>query len=272
MSVRFFDVVALRVPIAYDAHGDHDRNGMIFALAENEAALRAIDAGWPDPFPNPVDHPELMPKPDPLVRPLVLRAHVGDRVIVNLRNELDRPVGIQPQGVGYDVHVADGGAVGRNPDSAVPAGGQRDHVWDCATEGVFLFHDLADLRGGERGSNAHGLFGALVVEPAGAQWTDPRTGGAIADGLYADVHVPGEPSFREYVVFMQDETPNDNPVGPPHPTYECDLPRPHGHSVSPRRGAGGLRLPVRRVALGRYRGGVGPEPRAVTGSVEAVLS
>jgi hypothetical protein len=231
MSVRFFDVVALRVPIAFDAHGDHDRDGMIFALAGNEAALREIKAGWPEPFPDPVEHPESMPSPDPLVRPLVLRAHVGDRVIVLFRNELDRPAGIHSQGVGYDVETMDGGRVGRNPDSSARPGGRRSYVWECTQEGVFFFHDLADVRGGEDGSNAHGLFGALVVEPAGAQWTDPVTGEPVVDGLYADVHVPGEPSFREYVVFMQDETPNDNPVEPPHPTYECDLPRPHGHSV-----------------------------------------
>ncbi|HWM01373.1 MAG TPA: multicopper oxidase domain-containing protein, partial [Actinophytocola sp.] len=256
MSVRSFDVVALQVPIAYNAHGDHDRNGNVFALAENEAALRAIGASWPDPFPHPIEHPELMPEPDPLVRPLVLRAHVGDRVVVHFRNELPRPAGIHPQGVGYDVRVADGGQVGRNPDSAVGPGQRGDYVWECVNEGVFFFGDLADLRGSEQGAHAHGLFGALVVEPAGSRWTDPVTGAEIVDGLYADVHVPGEPSFREYVVFMQDETPNDNLVKPPHPTYECDLPRPHGHSV-PR---GEKRLPpviLREDGDGGHGGGHG---------------
>lgn len=36
---RVYDVVAMHVPIVYDVHGDHDRNGMIFTLAEHEAAL-----------------------------------------------------------------------------------------------------------------------------------------------------------------------------------------------------------------------------------------
>ena len=51
---RVYDVVALRVPIVYDAYGDHDRNGMIYTLAEHEAELRALWAGFPEPFPDPV--------------------------------------------------------------------------------------------------------------------------------------------------------------------------------------------------------------------------
>ncbi|MFC4856469.1 multicopper oxidase domain-containing protein [Actinophytocola glycyrrhizae] len=223
----------MRVPIAYDNYGDHDRNGTVYTLAEHEDTLDRIRATWPSPFPDPVEQPGLLPRTHPLVRPLVLRAHVGDRVVVRFRNELDRRAGIHPQGAGYDVHTADGGMVGKNPDSsAAPNGGRRRYVWECGDEGVFLLSDIADLRGGEQGSNAHGLFGALVVEPPGSTWTDQETGEPVTDGLYADIHVPGEPSFREYVVFMQDETPNDNPVQPPHPAYECELPRPHGHSVA----------------------------------------
>ncbi len=236
---RTYDVVALQVPIAYDTYGDHDRNGMIFTLAEHEQELTVIRDGWPDPFPDPREHPDAVPAPHPLVRPLVLRARVGERVVVRFRNELPQRAGIHPQGVGYDVATADGGAVGRNPDSsAAPNGGRRRYVWNCEHEGVFFFGDLADLRGGEDGSQAHGLFGALVVEPAGATWTDPVTGDPLSDGLYADVHVPGEPSFREYALFMHDETDNHNPSPMPFPVYECDRPRPHTHAVA----AGGERL------------------------------
>ncbi|MFI0353434.1 multicopper oxidase domain-containing protein [Actinomadura sp. 9N407] len=235
---RVYDVVALHVPIVYDAHGDHDRNGMVYTLAEHEAALDEVRKGFPAPFPNPLTEPERLPDPHPLVRPLVLRARAGERVIVRFRNKLRQRAGIHAQGVGYEVRTADGGAVGRNPDSAVEPGGAITYEWDAAEEGVFFLGDLADLRGGQDGSQAHGLFGALVVEPEGATWTDPVTGGPLLDGLYADVHVPGEPSFREYALFMQDETPNDNPVLPPHPLYECDRPQPHTHAPA----AGGERL------------------------------
>ncbi|MFI0372180.1 multicopper oxidase domain-containing protein [Actinomadura sp. 1N219] len=235
---RVYDVVALHVPIVFDAHGDHDRNGMIFTLADHETELKEVRESFPTPFPDPLEHPELLPDPHPLVRPLVLRARVGERVVVRFRNELRQRAGIHAKGVGHRVVTADGGAVGRNPDSAVAPGGSIVYEWDAADEGVFFLGDLADLRGGEDGSQAHGLFGALIVEPEGATWTDPVTGGPLLDGLYADVHVPGQESFREYALFMQDESPNDNPVLPPHPLYECERPRPHTHAPA----AGGERL------------------------------
>ncbi|MFM7641573.1 MAG: multicopper oxidase domain-containing protein [Cyanobium sp.] len=99
-----------------------------------------------------------------------------------------------------------------------------------------------DFRGTEAGTNAHGLFGALVVEPAGSRWSDPETGDdlihpfskeILGTGLYVDVHQrhsadlewgakapfpdPFNPdsltreypdpraSFREYVIFIHDE-------------------------------------------------------------------
>ena len=67
--------------------------------------------------------------------------------------------------------------------------------WHCEHEGVFPFHDGGNYSGGEDGTNVHGLFGALIVEPEGTKWRDPVTGrvshepGDIhqLDGLYLDV-------------------------------------------------------------------------------------
>ncbi len=223
---RTYDVVALTVPIAYNVHGDHDRRGTVFALARHAEHLRAVARDWPHPYPGPDADPDELPQPDPLVRPLVLRACVGEQVVLEFRNELGHRAGIHPQGVRYDVERADGGVVGCNPDSAAEPGGRRRYVWDCEQEGVFFFGDVADLRGSAQGSQAHGLFGALVVEPAGAVWTDPETGEPLADGLYADVHVPDEPGFREYVTFLQDGVPDDGGSGPDVAlaSYRCEPP------------------------------------------------
>ncbi len=58
----------------------------------------------------------------------------------------------------------------------------------------------------------HGLVGALIVEPPGATYHDPTSGGELSSGALADIHVPaGTPasadvsgSFRELVSFIMD--------------------------------------------------------------------
>ena len=110
-STVHYDVVALPITIYYNREGDHDHNGMMFALCDNLAILRYIRAlarvGQPgqstgtrnDTLENlyteackrackikvdlPVT-PQQAKHPHPLVRPLVLRARRGDRVTVTL--------------------------------------------------------------------------------------------------------------------------------------------------------------------------------------------
>ncbi len=178
-------------------------------------------------------------KPLPLARPLVLRARLGDVVTVTLENQLGRRgdssllgprhVGLHLQGEGLagpdgegrgaGVRFGDGASVGRNPDTTVPPRQRRTFVWECPHEGTWLFNDLADIRGSERGSNAHGLFGALVVEPAGSTWRDPETGEVLtgtpfADGLDVDILMdderPGTPEHADFVDFHLDNVPRSH--------------------------------------------------------------
>ena len=72
-------------------------------------------------------------------------------------------------------------------------------------KGVYLFHGMADARSSEKGTNVHGLFGAVIVEPSEARWLDPETGEELESGLFADIYTPGQPAFREYAVFFHDE-------------------------------------------------------------------
>jgi hypothetical protein len=223
--IRTYDVVALQVPIAYNEFGDHDQNGALYVLAHDAAELREVRVGWPDPFPSYLEHPELVPRPHPLARPLVLRVRRGERLRVRLRNELARPAGMTVQGVRYDARSMDGLAAGANPDSSVPPGESRVYEWVCEHEGVFHFGDMSDARG--EGTQSHGMVGALVVEAPGSTWTDPETGSPLASGLYADVH-SAQLSFREYVIFMMEYPSNDNPVTPNMPghSHESGMPAP----------------------------------------------
>ncbi|MEV7624915.1 multicopper oxidase domain-containing protein [Actinoplanes sp. NPDC089786] len=165
-------------------------------------------------------------RPLPLARPLVLRASLGQSVEVRFENQIrDRQVGLHVQGdVLNDIQIDDGAEVGRNISSLVPFQGRHTYHWTATHEGAYVINDLGDVRGDERGTNSHGLFGAFLVEPAGATWRDPETGEnltgtAFADGAYVDIIVPDDRpdvpfvdfhsgtahSHREFTVFMHDE-------------------------------------------------------------------
>ena len=189
-------------------------------------------------------------KPMDLIRPLVLRARAGDTVEVTLHNRLsNRDVGLHVQGSGQaggpgpggpigpvidGVQGGDGSHIGANPASLAGPGGTWHYRWRADQEGVWPINDLADVRGTEAGTNIHGLFGALIVEPPRTWWRDPETGEPLintrwADGLYVDIvpfdedtgaeghhdfvdfHLPGPGgavvprSHREYAIFIHDE-------------------------------------------------------------------
>lgn len=190
LPIKFFNISAISVPIVYNNFGDHDPEGMMYVLSENEQKVRDEVAE------NPL-------KPVDIVQPLVIRANVGDLIIVKFENKLRRRASIHIQDVEYDVLTSDGAAVGFNPDTTTD--NKKIYIWFANKEGIFLFHDMADPRSGEDATNGHGLFGALIVEPKGATWTDPITGDTIKSGLYADIHLKGKPDFREYVTIFHDE-------------------------------------------------------------------
>ncbi|MCL6581747.1 MAG: multicopper oxidase domain-containing protein, partial [Firmicutes bacterium] len=190
--LRRYRVVAMSVRIVYNRFGDHDPNGRMFVLKESAPEVKRLVGE--NPF-TPVD----------LVRPLVLRANQGDIIEVELENELDFNVGFNVKGLPYDPKTSEGAFVGNNPDSTVPPGGRRTYTILAAEQGVFHFSDMGNPLASEEGSNLHGLFGAIVVEPPGSTWTDPETGLPIDSGCVADIHHPFLPDVREYVTIFHDE-------------------------------------------------------------------
>jgi hypothetical protein len=112
-GTRRYNVVAVQVPIVFNFDGDHDHNGMIYALAQHKDALDDIRENF--------EHH--MKTPDPLVRPLVLRARRYETVEVYFTNHIEgRSVGIHLVADGYDVQTSDGAAVGANPSSLAAPG------------------------------------------------------------------------------------------------------------------------------------------------------
>ena len=140
--IRTYDIEAISLPIVYNKYGDHDPNGRMYVLAQDSQRIqqRARENFALSP-----------PQPYKEVQPLVIRANVGDKIEINFYNKLNRRASIHVQGLRYNVLTSDGANVGLNPDTTTSNFIQ--YTWYAEKEGVFLFSDLADSRGGEDGTN-----------------------------------------------------------------------------------------------------------------------
>ncbi|RFU64607.1 copper oxidase [Bacillus sp. V59.32b] len=194
---RRYHIVAIPIRIVLNNFGDHNPNGQIYVLKENEDKVKELVRK--NPF-TPVD----------LVEPLSIRANEGDIVEILFENKLSHLAGIHFQEADYDVLTSDGANVGFNPSSLVDCGEQILYRINATREGIYFFSDLGNPASSEEGSQLNGLCGALFVEVRGSWWTDPVTGGPINSGAIADVHHPFLPSFREYGFFFTDELEVDD--------------------------------------------------------------
>lgn len=201
-KVRCYDIEAIEIPIVYNKYGDHDPNGLLYVLKKD--AQRIKEKAWEN-------FNKEIPQPYEEVQPLVIRANLGDKVIINFSHSLGRSLSIHVQGMGYDVQTSDGADAGYNADSTTKCG--ITYTWYAQREGVYVFHDMGDTRSSEDGTNIHGLFGAVIVEAPESKWLHPETGEAIESGLFADIYDPVNPSFREYAVFFHDELEMKNKDG-----------------------------------------------------------
>ena len=164
------------------------------------------------------------------VEPLVIRANAGDCIEVRLTNLLpeylkESPFQMETKTdiVGYHIHlvkfdtiVADGAA---NVWNNI-AGARK---YETLIERFFLntelrtvfFHDHLFANSHQQ----HGVFGALLVEEAGATFHDIRTGKEINYGTKAVIKRIDGTSFREFALFVHDFAllfdGEGNPLNPP---------------------------------------------------------
>ncbi|TCN27819.1 multicopper oxidase domain-containing protein [Mesobacillus foraminis] len=190
--IRRFHVVAIPIRIVVNNFGDHNPDGRMYVLKENEEKVRKLVRE--NPF-TPVE----------LVQPLTIRANEGDVVEILFENQLPFATGMHFQESDYDPRTSDGSNAGFNPSSLAECGETVLYTIHATTEGIHFFTDMGNVSSTEEGSSIQGLFGALIVERRGSWWTDPVTGGPIESGAFADIHNPFLPSFREYAWFFNDE-------------------------------------------------------------------
>ncbi|RDV16874.1 hypothetical protein DXT99_01815 [Pontibacter diazotrophicus] len=230
-AIRKYKVVAMSVPIWFNKWGDHNHNGMLFALKQNEENIKKYkkEAGEK---PGVSDEERVKHPYYHLVRPLVLRACVGETVKVKFKNKIkNRSVGIHLLADGYDVTKSDGAAVGNNPSTLHKKGEcSITYTWTCHHEGVYVFHDAGNLSGMEDGTNLHGLFGALVVEPKGTTWRNPVTGKndreptTMVDGKTSEMKWYGDGLYVDVI-------PNE--ANEKNKTPWLDIPKKHPEDVNP---------------------------------------
>jgi len=198
-------VDAFGIDLPLNGWGDHVPDGLIYALSNPDAQPTIAQI-----------------KAEPgRATPLVLRAAVGDCIKVHFSNQIaGKRVGMHVDGVAKDVNTSDGAHIGENPDTTVPPGGDITYTWFAQREGQFPINDYGS--GTNFGTaeptpdtTSHGLYGGLIVEPAGSRWLSPVTGTDLVTGadnhgigapLFVDVHVPGVGNdFRDYAQILADE-------------------------------------------------------------------
>lgn len=226
-NIKVFEIAAVQAKLVYNRYGWHDPQGRFFVLKEDIEREGTLEN-----YIKKVERGEIRPEP------LVIRVNAGDCIEIRLTNLL--PEYIEESEfrlktltdiVGYHIHlvkfdtiVSDGTANGWNN----LAGARK---YETLIERFFaneelntvFFHDhlFANVH------QHHGMFGALIVEPAGSVFLNPATGEPIKSGTNAVIRTVDGKSFREFTLFIHDFAlffdKNRNPLNPPeHPGSDDD--------------------------------------------------
>ena len=203
--VRAYEAVAIAVDITVNRFLDHDPDGRMFVLEEEldrvraeEAANDRARAGQGEPMVSPGLQADA-------IQPLTLRVRPGECLRVSVRNDLsgDEAVSFHLHGASLRLRGSGGAAIATNPLSVARPGQTVVYEWmvgPAQAEGTHYFHSHGDTRI----QTSHGLFGAVVVEPKGSTWHDPRTGGHVRSGWVAVISAPGQPDFREFALYYHE--------------------------------------------------------------------
>ncbi|MEW6208866.1 MAG: copper oxidase [Acidobacteriota bacterium] len=191
------------------------------------------------------------------IEPLVLRVNAGDCINLTLRNRLSfnmpdldgfntlpmlvdnfnanqlrppRRIGLHPQLLAYDINVGDGADVGFNPLQTANVGDSITYKWyagdvtiTTTSSGPRLVatpieFGVVNLMPSDPIKNSNkGTLAALVVEPRGSTWTTDSGSRASAT-----VTPPNASSFREFVLFFQNDINLRFGNGSPVPTVAQD--------------------------------------------------
>src|SRR5262245_51177842 len=180
------NVVALDQVFFYNRLGAVNPAGMVYALRRDvvDTASGKSEAQGGVLAPGKVAL-----RKDKRPRPLVLRMNVGDCLTINFQNLLNparvddnqpitRNAGLHVAGLQLVKSIADDGSnVGANASSLAAPGQKRSYTLYAERENTHLLYSPAAQTGaeGDGGTLAFGLFGAVNVEPVGAEYYRSQT-------------------------------------------------------------------------------------------------
>ncbi len=196
-TVRVFEIALVQAKLTYNKYGWHDPEGRFFVLKEELERHGGLD--------------EYIRK----VEPLVIRANAGDCIELRTTNLLPEyleenafQLRTRTDIVGHHVHLvkfdtitSDGAANGWNNI----AGARK---YETLVERFFadeelrtvFFHDHLFANAHQM----HGMFGALIIEEAGATFHNIHDGGELSFGTQAVIRRRDGTSFREFALFVHD--------------------------------------------------------------------
>jgi len=222
------DVVVEKQRIVYNDYGWHDRDGHLFYLAaEGDPDTRRNDDGTrrdKEPLFFRALHGQILNLTLDNRTPHCIEATEFDvQFPPCAKRDWEGECALHVHMVKFDPVCGDGASVGWNYMTGPVIGKKMVYRWWLDQEfGTIFFHDhlFANYR------QKHGLFGALVVEPKGAETLHPVTHQPLVSGLQALVRLPepvnGRTWFREFCVGIGDFIPmwdkHGEPLNPPeHP-------------------------------------------------------
>jgi len=203
--VRAYEVLAIEVEITLNRYLDHDPEGRMYVLRSEVERVRDEELRNRTARSNNETEPAVsVGLQGDAIQPLVLRVNQGECLVVTLINQLtDEPASFHLHGSG--LYLPDSGrpALASEPGATAAPGDTVRYAWwvpEDQPEGTHYLHS----HGATRSQTAHGLFGAVIIEPAGSRYLDPRTGEPMESGWDAIIEDPAGSAFREFALFYHE--------------------------------------------------------------------
>lgn len=203
--MRAYHVVAVNVEISLNRFLDHDPNGRMYVQEEDLPRVRQEEAQNREARADRAEPAVSLGLQGDAIQPLAIRVNQGECLRITLRNDLknNEPASFHLHGSSLYLAKTGKPAIATNPEALVRPGERVTYEWwvnDNEPEGTHYFHS----HGATRPQTAHGLFGAVIVEPKGSRHLDPIHGSEIRSGWAAVIAPPRGSHFREFVMFYHE--------------------------------------------------------------------